>query len=124
MTRLDPLCNSVLSADELAQLADSNDAAVAQSSLKAELKHWRDGRAITCKDWLEELLDELAPLAESLQLAAYLKPLDALLTHGNQAMRWEAAHSRGQSIDDLLQEGIQLMQQEEQQMTTGEPCLG
>ena len=124
MDRLDPLCSSALSANDLAQLADSNDAAVAQSSLNAELRHWRDGHAITCRDWLQELLDELAPLAESLQLSAYLKPLDALLTHGNQAMRWEAAHAQGQSIDDLLQEGIQLMQEEEQQISNGEPCLG
>ena len=123
MESLDPLCSSSFSADELAQLADSNDAAVAQSSLNAELRHWQDGRAISCRAWLVELLDQLAPLAESLQLSACLKPLDALLAHGNQAMRWEAAHGQGQSIEDLLQEGIQRMQQEER-ISTGEACLG
>ena len=123
MESLDPLCSSSFSADELAQLADSNDAAVAQSSLNAELRHWQDGRAISCRAWLVELLDQLAPLAESLQLSACLKPLDALLAHGNQAMRWEAAHGQGQCIEDLLQEGIQRMQQEER-ISTGEACLG
>ena len=65
----------------------------------------------------------MAPLAESLQLSACLKPLDQLLAHGNQAMRWEAAHEQGRSIEDLLQAGIQRMQEEEQ-ITAGEACLG
>ena len=123
MEALDPLCSSSLSADELAQLADRNDAAVAESSLNAELRHWRDGRAISCRNWLQDLLGQMAPLAESLQLSACLKPLDQLLAHGNQAMRWEAAHEQGRSIEDLLQAGIQRMQEEEQ-ITAGEACLG
>ena len=61
---LDPLRSSSLSAAELVQLADSNDAAVARSSLNAELRHWQDGRVINCKDWLLELIDQLTPLAE------------------------------------------------------------
>ena len=120
---LDPLCSSSLSADELVQLADSNDAAVARSSLNAELRHWQDGRAINCKDWLMELLDQVEPMAQSLQLSACLKPLYGLLADGNQAMRWEAAHGQGQSIEDLLQEGILRMEREER-ISTGEACLG
>jgi predicted glutamate--cysteine ligase len=120
---LDPLCSSSLSADELVQLADSNDAAVARSSLNAELQHWQDGRAISCRDWLLELIDQMAPLAESLQLSACLRPLHGLLADGNQAMRWETAHGQGQSIEDLLQKGIQRMEEEER-ISTGEACLG
>jgi hypothetical protein len=52
-----------------------------------------------------------------------LKPLDSLLVDGNQAMRWEAAHGQGQSIENLLQEGIQRMEEEER-ISTGEACLG
>ena len=78
---------------------------------------------INCKDWLLELIDQLTPLAESLQVSAYLKPLDSLLVDGNQAMRWEAAHGQGQSIENLLQEGIQRMEEEER-ISTGEACLG
>ena len=63
------------------------------------------------RDWLMELLDQLAPLAESLQLNDCLKPLDSLLVHGNQAMRWETAHGQGQAIEDLLQKGIQRMEE-------------
>ena len=96
---------------------------MAQSSLNAELRHWQDGRAINCKDWLLELIDQLTPLAESLQLSACLKPLDSLLVHGNQAMRWETALGQGQSIQDLLQEGIQRMEEEER-ISTREACLG
>ncbi|AII47662.1 glutamate--cysteine ligase [Synechococcus sp. KORDI-52] len=123
MKTLDPLRSSSLSADELAQLADSNDAAAAQSSLNAELRHWRDGRSISCRDWVLELLDELSHRAESLQLSACLRPLEALVTHGNQAMRWEKAHGQGQSISDLLQDGIQRMQKEEQ-IAARDDCLG
>ena len=123
MEALDPLCSSSLSADELAQLADRNDAAVAESSLNAELRHWSDGRAISCRDWLQDLLGQVAPLAESLQLSDCLKPLGQLLAHGNQAMRWEAAHGQGQSIEDLLRTGIQGMQEEEE-ISTGDACLG
>lgn len=120
---LDPLRSSSLSAAELVQLADSNDAAVARSSLNAELRHWQDGHVINCKDWLLELIDQLTPLAKSLQLSDCLKPLDSLLVDGNQAMRWEAAHAQGQSIENLLQEGIQRMEEEER-ISTGEACLG
>ena len=123
MEALDPLCSSSLSADQLAQLADRNDAAVADSSLDAELRDWRDGRAISCRDWLQDLLRQVAPLAESLQLSACLKPLESLLDRGNQAIRWETAHDQGQSIEDLLQEGIQRMEEEER-ISTGEACLG
>ena len=123
MEALDPLCSSSLSADKLALLADRNDAAVAESSLNAELRHWRDGRAISCRDWLQNLLRQVAPLAESLQLSACLKPLESLLDHGNQAIRWETAHGQGQSIEDLLQEGVQRMEEEEQ-ISTGDACLG
>ena len=52
-----------------------------------------------------------------------MKPLDSLLVHGNQAMRWEAAHGRGQSIENLLQEGIHRMEEEER-ISTGEAYLG
>ena len=38
-------------------------------------------------------------------------------------MRWETAHSQGQSIENLLQEGIQRMEEEER-ISTGEACLG
>jgi len=77
----------------------------------------------TAKTGCWSCIDQLTPLAESLQLSACLKPLDSLLVDGNQAMRWEAAHGQGQSIENLLQEGIQRMEEEER-ISTGEACLG
>ena len=66
--RLDPLLASSLSADELATLSDSNDAAVAHASLDAELHHWKDGQTIRCRDWIQSLIDDVTPLAAQLNL--------------------------------------------------------
>ena len=93
--RLDPLLASQLSAEELAELADSNDAAAAHSSLEATLHHWQDGRPLLTRTWIAEILEQLAPRAEALGLSDRLRPLDKLLESGNQAMRWTAANNQG-----------------------------
>ena len=45
--------------NELADLSDKNDIAAAEMSLDATLFKWRDGQAITCRDWIEELIEEV-----------------------------------------------------------------
>ena len=110
---LDPQCASVLSLAELAQLADRNDAAAAHTSLEADLNHWQDGRSIRCRDWILELLESMAPLAERHGLSACLRPIRSLLKHGNQAMRWLDVHSQGHSISALLRDGAIAMEQQE-----------
>jgi len=100
--RHDPGRASQLSLDELARLADANDRAAAQASLDGELRHWRDGKPIRCRAWLEAELAELAPLATELGLATVLAPLEAVIREGNQAMVWLERHRRGEAIATII----------------------
>ena len=122
--RLDPLLASSLSAEELATLSDSNDAAVAHASLEAELHHWKDGQTIRCSDWIQSLIDDVTPMAAQLNLESVLTPLHAVLKDGNQAMRWAAAHSKGDDISQLLQASIEEMKEQELQRPIARLSLG
>ena len=122
--RLDPLLASQLSAEELAELADSNDAAAAHSSLEATLHHWQDGRPLLSRTWIAEILEQLAPRADALGLSDRLRPLDKLLESGNQAMRWTAANSQGCSIGDLLRQGSCAMKDQEESVAPLSGTLG
>jgi len=122
--RLDPLHASELSAEELAELADSNDAAAARSSLDATLQHWQDGRAVTGRAWIAETLEQLSPRAEALGLRERLQPLGRLLESGNQAMRWTAAIEQGCSIGDLLRQGSCAMKDQEESVAPLSGALG
>jgi len=111
--RYDPLQASRLSPSELAELADANDRAAARSSLDASLMHWRDGKPVIARHWLREQLVELEPLAHELGLGAVLEPLQDVLDHGNQAMRWLAGHQSGTPITTLLSQEIAAMAAQE-----------
>ena len=112
--RLDPMQASQLDLDELAALADNNDAAAAQSSLDAQLHHWSDGRAISCRSWIAELIDQLTPLAERMGISGVLAPLMQILDSGNQAMRWIRAVEGGSCISAMLHQGTLEMEAQEQ----------
>ena len=122
--RLDPLLASQLSEKELAELADSNDAAAAHTSLEATLHHWQDGRPLLSRTWIAEILEQLAPRADALGLSDRLRPLDKLLESGNQAMRWTAANSQGCSIGDLLRQGSCAMKDQEESVAPLSGTLG
>ena len=113
----DPLLASSLDAANLAALADANDQACARTSLEAELRHWRDGQPLSCRAWLEASLTELQPLALELGLAERLTPLQQVLQHGNQAMRWLEQHRAGTSISAILREEASAMAEAETQLT-------
>ncbi len=112
-SRLDPLCSSELSLDDLAALADRNDAAASRISLEASLNHWQDGRSIRCRDWIMQLLESMEPTAERFGLLERLQPIRTLLKHGNQAMRWLDVHAQGHSISALLSDGAIAMEKQE-----------
>ena len=122
----DPLRCSALNLQQLEELSMSNDRAAARCSLEATLHNWRDGRERSCRVWLEDLIDSLTPLAEELGLKQKLGPLGAVLTDGNQAMRWlEDIHS-GESIESVIGESIKAMRNEEMRgvRTPAERTLG
>ena len=121
---LDPIRSSRLTAEELATMADANDAAAAHQSLDATLHRWQDGSSVTCRAWIEELLDQISPLAQQHNLLSQLRPIDDLLRNGNQAMRWIHAVETGTSISALLQQGSLTMSDQEQRSTPMSGALG
>ena len=122
--QLDPIRSSRLTAEELATMADANDAAAAHQSLDATLHRWQDGSSVTCRAWIEELLDQISPLAQQHNLLSQLRPMDDLLRNGNQAMRWINAVETGTSISALLQQGSLTMSDQEQRSTPMSGALG
>ena len=122
--QLDPLEVSRLTPKELADLCDANDSAAAQMSLNAPLHHWRDGNSILCRSWIEQMLEEVAPLSKDLNLAKQLDPLHSVLSKGNQAMHWLQAHANGQPVEAVIQHSIAEMNVEEIATTKTEAILG
>lgn len=119
--RLDPLAASPLSAEQLMNLADTNDAAAAGNSLQATLRHWQTGDPVQCSDWIRNLVRELRPLADELAMTPHLSVIEAMLTAGNQAMQWLEQVQAGASISDLIRDGALAMERQEQ---TQRPSLG
>lgn len=119
--RLDPLAVSPLSAEQLMHLADTNDAAAADTSLLATLRHWQTGDPVQCADWIQDLVRELRPLADELAMTRHLSVIEAMLTAGNQAMQWLEQVQRGASISELIRDGALAMERQEQ---TQSPSLG
>ena len=109
----DPIQASELEPKELAELSDANDIQAAKYSLNANLKHWKDGSFINCKDWIYRLLDEVSPLAQELGLKEILRPIEDVLINGNQAIKWLDDYRQGLPIKTLIQRGIKTMEAEE-----------
>ena len=97
----------------MAQLADENDLIAAKYSLDGNLSHWKSGKKITCREWINELLLDVTPLAKELDMFQLLQPIESVLTNGNQSMRWLDSYFKGVSIQSLLQQGIDEMKREE-----------
>ena len=117
MKKYDPMDASFKTLKELAPLADENDLLAAKFSLDANLSHWKTGKQINCRDWINELLLEVTPLAKQLDMFELLQPIESILTNGNQSMIWLNSYSKGVSIQSLLQKGISEMKREETNFT-------
>ena len=113
MKKFDPIEASSKTQEELALLADENDLLAAKFSLDANLFHWKNGKQIKCRDWINELLLDVTPLAKELDMFELLQPIKTVLTNGNQSMMWLDSYSKGVSIQTLLQQGIGEMELEE-----------
>jgi len=120
--RLDPLRSSQFTPRELAEIADQNDRCAAEASLAADLIHWRDGRRVGAQEWVEDLLDGVAPLAAALGLEETLAPLQILLQDANAAMRWVRAVNNGDSISAVLQREIRWLEHHEATLAMGLPA--
>ncbi|MBE9195758.1 putative glutamate--cysteine ligase, partial [Synechocystis sp. LEGE 06083] len=121
-TALDPLQQSQLTPSELLTLADQNEMDAAVGSLDSTLHHWRDGRAIAAREWIEELYQSVQPEAKYQGFACFLPPLLKILREGNMAQQWLSQYERGKSPQTIVQEAI-LQTQTEEAMLAQDLCL-
>ncbi len=120
--KLDPAKMSKFSHIELAELCDMNEVAAAKNSLDATLHHWMDGRMISCRDWISELLEDVRPLAIDLDILEVLKAIQEVLDNGNQSIKWLKSFKAGTSVPILLSDSIKAMKIEEDVALNKEGC--
>ncbi len=114
---LDPLEISTLPAhnraEELVALTDANEMAVAKSSLDAELRHWKDGRPILARDWIEALQQEIWESARKQGFSCFLMPLRKILREGNEAQRWLQLIEQEFDVRTVMQQAIRDLEETE-----------
>ncbi len=120
--KLDPARMSKFSHIELAELCDMNEVAAAKNSLDATLHHWMDGRMISCRDWISELLEDVRPVAIDLDILEVLTAIQEVLDNGNQSMKWLKSFKAGTSVPMLLSDSIKAMKIEEDVALNKEGC--
>lgn len=113
---LDPLLLSSFTGEELMDLADANEMAVARHSLDAQLQHWQDGRTISARDWIEELYEETSLLAKQRGLSCFLSPIHKILLEGNEAQKWLTQYEQGLSPREIILRSIQEAEQREREL--------
>lgn len=114
---LDPLVMSSISsnnlADELVNITDRNELAAAKNSLDAELIHWQDGRKILARDWINEIYQQVYPIAQKRGFSCFLSPLNRILRSGNQAQQWLDLDRQDMTVTEIFQQAIQQIAQQE-----------
>jgi predicted glutamate--cysteine ligase len=103
---LDPLQSSVFSPDELLALTAKNEAVAARFSLDAPLVHWEDGRTVLARDWINEIYQQVWPIAKENGFNCFLSPLQKILREGNEAQKWLQLHSVGFDARTVLTQAI------------------
>ena len=118
--RLDPLELSTLSAatraQDLVELANANEDAAACQSLDATLRHWQDGRKILARDWIEEIYQEVWPMAKKGSFSCFLSPVKKILREGNTAQQWLKLHASGYDSRSVMVQAIQALAEQEQEL--------
>ncbi|NEO66040.1 MAG: glutamate--cysteine ligase, partial [Moorea sp. SIO4G2] len=117
---LDPLEISTIPANnrsaDLIALTDANEVAAAKSSLDAQLRHWQDGRLILARDWIEELYQEVWPVAKKQGFSCFLSPIQKILREGNTAAQWLQLHGVGFDPRQVMIQAIKSMAEQESQL--------
>lgn len=113
---LDPLQRSQFTPEELVAMADSNETAVAHHSLDAKLQHWQDGRTITARDWIQEIYEQVHPLAKQQGYSCFLSPVKKILRSGNMAQQWLELYQQGMSVPTIIEQAIEDTAQSEKDL--------
>lgn len=114
---LDPLEKSQLPSSSLCQdlvaITDANEAAAAKTSLDAVLQHWQDGRNILARDWIQEIYQEIWPIAKQHGFSCFLSPIKKILREGNEAQKWLQQYNAGMDSRNIIIQAIQDTAQQE-----------
>ncbi|OKH20481.1 putative glutamate--cysteine ligase [Hydrococcus rivularis NIES-593] len=117
---LDPLQLSRLPAatraEDLIAITNANEEAAAHRSLDAQLRHWQDGRKILAREWIEEIYQEVLPIAKQRGIACFLSPVKKILREGNQAQQWMQQYEAGWDIRSIITRAIQTTELQEQEL--------
>jgi len=116
---LDPLQLSQLPetsrAEDLVEIADQNEILAAHHSLDAQLRHWKDGSLISARDWIEEIYEEVWPIAKKRGFSCFLSPVKRLLREGCTAQQWLRLSEQGYDPRSIMQQAIQEMADQEKE---------
>lgn len=114
---LDPLEKSQLPSSsrcqDLVAITDANEAAAAKNSLDAVLQHWQDGRNILARDWIQEIYQEIWPIAKQHGFSCFLSPIKKILREGNEAQKWLQQYNAGMDSRNIIIQAIQDTAQQE-----------
>lgn len=113
---LDPLKSSQLSPDTLVDITHQNEVEAAKHSLAAQMYHWRDGSKITATTWIEQIYEEVAPLAKQNGFSCFLSPVKKILRNGNLAQQWLNKYELFPDIPAIMKEEIQTIAQQEKML--------
>jgi len=113
---LDPLIASIFSIDQLSEICDQNEIYAAKNSLNSELIHWQDGKKLSCREWIQNLLSDLSSTAEKFNMKHLLKPIYLVLEEGNQSMKWINQYEKGFSIEQIMKITIEDMIKNEKEI--------
>ena len=97
------------SIDKLSEICDQNETNAAKNSLNSELIHWKDGKRVICREWIQNLLSDLTSTAEKFAMQHLLNPIYKVLKVGNQSMKWINQYKKGLSIDQIMKISIEDM---------------
>ncbi|WP_079676859.1 glutamate--cysteine ligase [Planktothrix sp. PCC 11201] len=116
---LDPLQRSQLPensrAQDLVEISDQNEILAAHQSLDAQLRHWKDGSTISARDWIEQLYEEVWPIAKKHGFSCFLSPVKKLLREGSTAQQWLRLSEQGHDPRFIIQQAIQGMATQEKE---------
>lgn len=110
---LDPLKSSKLSPEELVELTDANEKAVARHSLEAQLRHWQNGEAIRARDWLDAMYPQVWQISHQEGFSCFLSPIQKILRQGNTAQQWLQKYEQGLKPPQIISQAIQTTAKQE-----------
>ena len=97
------------SIDKLSEICDQNETNAAKNSLNSELIHWKDGKKLICREWIQNLLSDLSSTAENYGMKRLLDPIYKVLEEGNQSIKWINQYEKGLSIEQIMKLSIEDM---------------